>query len=211
MGARHRGASTSSVLIVLCLLLALILASGCGAEKGTDGTKDGGADKGAALSPKNGEKLSFKWDFNYGWSGDEGGQIVWQSDGANNEVPLTAMISSETGTCSIGGEATLPVIVTADIPDGQMTGSGKTDVDVGGTYENGVVKLTIMETTGGSYTITVEGEAVTVPTAPQTLKHEMSFKMSEVNSPVGCTVTQKTENGTVTGRLASLSTPVPLK
>ncbi len=51
---------------------------------------------------------------------------------------------------------------------------------------------------------------MTRSTPENVIKYEMAFKMSEVNSLGGGSVTIETENGLVIGTLESLSTVAPL-
>lgn len=165
-----------------------------------------GAGQGRDLSrgPVDGERLAFFWAFEYEWTGPEGATIQWSADLSGNGMPLTVQYDPVTETWGIGGDGTVPVLVTAVMPEGSMTGSGSTSVDVGGTFGNGLVNLTILETTGGTYTITVDGYSMTSATPQNVNRYDMVFNWESVTGGLGDQVTQETANGFVSGRLELL-------
>jgi hypothetical protein len=160
-----------------------------------------GQERDLSLGPVDGERFVFFWDFFYEWSGPEGATIVWEADQGANGIELSAMYNSLTETWGIGGEGTIAVKVTTVMPDGSMSGTGSTTVDVGGSYGNGLVRLTILETTGGSYTMTVYEYAMSASTPQNINRYEMLFNWEAVTGGMGDQVTIETENGFVTGSL----------
>ncbi len=110
------------------------------------------------------------------------------------------MHNSLTDTWGIGGDGDIPVIVTIVTPDGAMTGAGSTSVDVGGSIRNGLVTLTVLETTGGFYTITVYEYSMTLFTTENTSSHEVVFTW-EAASTTGDMVSIGTENGYISATL----------
>lgn len=179
-------------------VLFILLVSGYASAQSPD---SGGQGRDLSLGPVDGERLAFFWDFVYEWSGQEGASIVWMADQSRNGIELTAMYNSLTETWGIGGDGTIPVNVTTVTPEGSMTGTGSTTVDVGGSYGNGVVRLTIMETTGGAYTIMVDEYAMAAATPQNINRYEMVFNWEAVIGGLGDRVTIETENGFVSGQL----------
>ncbi|MCK7498377.1 MAG: hypothetical protein MZW92_52900 [Comamonadaceae bacterium] len=151
-----------------------------------------------------GERLAFFWDFLYEWPGPEGASITWMADQSRNGIELSVAFSALTDTCWIGGEGTMPVNVATVMPEGSMTGTGSTIVDVGGSYGNGLVSLTILETTGGSYTIMVDEYAMSAATPQNINRYEMVFNWEAVMGGLGDKVTIGIGNGFVSGNLELL-------
>ena len=214
---KEKNLSVTTTVIVGCwLLLSLGLAAGCTskpvlrdeeAEQGQPAKPSKEAATASNLSP--GDQFTLTLDCSYVWKG-EGGEIRWQADPSNKKVELTARITELTRTCYLGGEATLPVLVSTAVPEGSMTGSGKRKVDVGGPCENGLAKLTIMETTGGKYTISAGGRSLTASTPENVIKYDMVFNLTELVKTGKSQATATTENGTSTGTLEPVVPLVPL-
>jgi len=179
-------------------VLLVLLASGHAAAQSA------GQDRDLSLGPVDGEHLAFFWDFSYQWTGPEGSSILWEADQSSNGIELTAQYNPLTETWGLGGDGTIPVTVSTVMPGGSMTGSGTTIVDVGGSFGNGLVRLTIIETSGGSYTITVEEYSMSASTPLNTNSYEMIFNWNDVIGGMGDTVTIETTNGFVSGRLELL-------
>lgn len=163
-----------------------------------------GQDRDLSLGPVDGEHLAFFWNFTYEWTGSEGASIVWEADQGNNCIQLVVRYNPLVETWGIGGDGSVPVIVTTVTPGGTMTGAGTTVIDAGGSFGNGLVRLTILETTGGSYTITVEEYSMSASTPLNTNSYEMIFNWNDVIGGMGDTVTIETANGSVSGRLELL-------
>lgn len=179
-------------------VLFVFLASGHAAAQSSGQGRD------LSLGPVDGEHLAFFWNFSHTWTGPEGASIVWEADQGSNGIELTVQYNSLTETWGLGGDGTIPVTVSTVMPGGSMTGSGLTGVDVGGSFGNGLVRLTIIETTGGSYTITVEGYSMSASTPVNTNTYEMIFNWEDVIGGMGDTVTIEAANGFVSGRLELL-------
>jgi hypothetical protein len=206
-----------TIALACCLFLAISLTAGCASKpdvKGGEGVEKQPANASAetelASNPGDGEQFLLTLDFQYIWTGPEGETIRWQADPGSNQVTLTASITPVTDTCNLSGDATLPVVVSVSMPEGAMTGSGTRNVDVGGPCENGVVKLTIMETTGGTYTISADGYSMTRSTPENILKYEMEFSLSDLVNTGKSTATVPTEFGSATGTLEPVFQNVPL-
>ncbi len=179
------------------VLVLLLSASGPAAA----GSLETGGGRDFLLGPLDGERLAFSWEFFYEWQGPDGSSIIWEVEyNGMNMIALTAVYSSLTGTWGIGGEGVIPAIVKSVTPYGTMIGSGSTTIDVGGSYDNGLVRLTIMETTGGSYTITVGEYTMTAATPEYLNTFEMVFNWDVAALLVDRGIID-TENGYVIGDL----------
>lgn len=177
--------------------LLILLASGHAAAQSAE-------QRDLSAGPVDGERLAFFWDFLYEWTGPGGASIVWEADQGSNGIELTVQYNSLIGTWGIGGDGVVPVTVSTVMPEGSMTGSGTSSVDVGGSIGDGLVSLTILETTGGSYTITVDGYSMSAATPQNVNRYEMVFNWDEVIRGMGDHVTVETQNGYVAGHLELL-------
>jgi len=162
-------------------VLFVLLASGYASAQSPGEGRD------LSLGPVDGERLAFFWNFVYEWTGPEGASITWAADQSSNGI-----------------EGIVPVNVTTAMPVGSMTGSGSSSIDVGGSYANGLVSLTILETTGGSYTIMVDEYAMSAATPQNINRYEMVFNWNDVIGGLGDLVTIQTGNGFVSGHLELL-------
>jgi hypothetical protein len=179
-------------------VLFVLLASGYASAQSPGEGRD------LSLGPVDGERLAFFWNFVYEWTGPEGASITWAADQSSNGIELKAVFYPVTETWGIGGEGIVPVNVTTAMPVGSMTGSGSSSIDVGGSYANGLVSLTILETTGGSYTIMVDEYAMSAATPQNINRYEMVFNWNDVIGGLGDLVTIQTGNGFVSGHLELL-------
>lgn len=179
-------------------VLLILLASGHVAAQSAEQGRD------LSLGPLDGERLAFFWDFLYEWTAPEGASIVWAANQSGNGIQLTVQYNPLTETRGIGGDGSIPVVVTTVMPEGSMAGSGSSSIDVGGSFDDGLVTLTIMETTGGSYTITVDEYSMSAATPQNINRYEMVFNWNDVIGGMGDLVTIETVNGFVSGRLELL-------
>lgn len=176
----------------------------CAAMASAQSPAGAGHGRDLSLGPVDGERLGFFWDFGYNWTGPEGASILWEADQSSNGIQLSVSYNPLTEIRWIGGDGTIPVTVTTVMPEGSMTGAGLSSVDVGGSYENGLVSLTILETTGGTYTIMVDEYTMSVATPQNINSYRMVFNWDTVTGGFGDQVTIETENGFVAGSLELL-------